>query len=263
MSPPALQVVLHHRQHNHEEVSADVDKSKDPPRRSSVGLKTEESNPNDEATTTVNTTKPPLLDAANIEMKNENLRVQPKSKKDTEENLSLSPPGRATKQNSKARVYERRRSSARKSVHGLIIEFDMENEEEANTFALCDDYQEDLRPVLKREASNESLEDLRTRLEALEHERSSQQLPEHDEYGWGEDCWEKKVLEALEGNHHSSCTLTAHLPHVEDEEDEYDEGAEQTAKAKRRSTARNSINGLVLEYDFSDSQDEGEDALPV
>jgi hypothetical protein len=258
MNPPALQVVLHHRQHNHEEVSADVNKSKCRHRLSSAKIKTEENNPRDdeEAITTVNITKPPLLDAANIEMKSNNLMDQPKSKKDAQERVSLSTPDRVVKRNSKAGFYERRRSSARKSVHGLIIEFDMENEEEANTFALCDDYKEDLRPVLNREASNESLEELRTRLEALEHERSSQQLPEHDDYGWGEECWEKKVLEALEGNHHSSCMLTGHLSHVEDEEDEYDEGAEESAKANRRSTARSSIHGLVLEYDFSDSQDE-------
>ncbi|CAB9510168.1 expressed unknown protein [Seminavis robusta] len=180
----------------------------------------------------------------------------------------------------------RRRRSSRKSVNGLVIEFDLDDESDCILYADCDDYEEDLRPDLTRQDSNESLEELRTRLEALEHER--QQLPDHDKIGLGEECMNKKFMEALESSHHSqqqdansstSSTpkLMAHLRNSfasqsgmslldipeyadeeEDEEDSVEEAGEPLSlKVQRRSTIRSSIHGLVLEYDWlTSSEDE-------
>lgn len=184
-----------------------------------------------------------------------------------------------------------RRRSSRKSINGLVIEIDLDDESECTMFQECEDYEEDWRPTLKREDSNESLEELRTRLEAVEVERrKNQQLPKHDEMGLGPECIRKQYIEALESSTRDSfCngsvgTGTWSLRGIpehcqagsqqggdeEDAEDDRHEENDDEASAhtglspltERRSTIRSSIHGLVLQYDWtsgSELEDEGED----
>lgn len=171
---------------------------------------------------------------------------------------------------------ERRRSS-RKSVNGMVIEIDFEDDCEMNMFEQCEDYEEDYKPDMTRTASNESLEELRTRLEALEHER--QQLPEHDDYGWGVECMRKQLIEALESsssleNRNSSQSALRGIPEFselqddlleEGDEDEEEDAASvpsRPSQQARRSTVRSSVHGLVLEYDWSSGSESEEEEEP-
>lgn len=169
-----------------------------------------------------------------------------------------------------------RRRSSRKSVNGMIIEIDFEDESEIHMFEQCEDYVDNYQPDLKRTASNESLEELRTRLEALEHERDTKQLPEHDDYGWGVECMRKQLIEALEcsSNSEKQNSSSSALKGIADfaiigedeEEEEEQEEEEQVSRLShqaRRSTVRSSVHGLVLEYDWSSgSESEAEDEPP-
>lgn len=180
------------------------------------------------------------------------------------------------------KVLKRRRSS-RKSINGLIIEFDMEDEDESELYANCEDYEEDhLKPDLTRSQSSESLEELRTHLEAVEQQQqlSSAITPEHDKlFGWGEDCRSKQILEALESSSHTSCSTAStarmscfSLSGIAEEDDDDDScgeeeqasvaGCHQVSKLRRHSSIRSSFHGLVLEYDWITDEsdiDEGEE----
>ena len=190
---------------------------------------------------------------------------------------------------------QRRRRSSRKSINGLIIEFDIEDEDETELYANCEDCKEDLRPSLTRGDSSDSLEELRTNLEALEYP-SSQVVAteaafssEHHQVwnSWGYDCVQKQMLEALEtmSSHSRSSWTTVstvmssvnpsltEIPedgeeeiHDDDEEEIGSPGSfscqtGRTADAlSRRSTIRSSICGQVLEYDWNtDESDEDSD----
>lgn len=187
-----------------------------------------------------------------------------------------------------------RRRSSRKSINGLVIEIDLDDESECTMFQECEDYEEDWRPTLKREDSNDSLEELRTRLEAVEVERrKNHQLPKHDEIGLGPECIRKQYIEALESSTRDSfcngsvgtgtwslrgipehCQAGSQQGDAEEEEDEDDRDEENvddddasahtglSPLTERRSTIRSSIHGLVLEYDWtsgSELEEEGDD----
>lgn len=172
-----------------------------------------------------------------------------------------------------------RRRSSRKSVNGMVIEIDFDDESEITMFENLEDYNDDIKPNLKREDSNESLEELRTRLEALEHTQRSQQLPDHDHDGWGVECMKKKFIEAMESSHSQRSSIGASLRGIpefeqlqealpEDEEEDDEAEAEEVSffsrrdshsHQTRRSTIRSSVNGLVLEYDWSLGSDTEDD----
>ena len=215
-------------------------------------------------------------------------RTNPQLKRSSATSLGTAASSSTSQQQQFQQQQERRRSS-RKSINGLIIEFDLEDEDETELYANCEDYAEEhLQSSLTRRQSNESLEELRTHLEALEHQRSTETLPEHDEWGWGEDCVYKQMLEALETHSHSCNGTTAtarsspnpslsEIPEEdeflensqnadnhrkrgeEEEEDCSRDGQEEVATSSRRSTIRSSIHGLVLEYDWTTDDSDNED----
>lgn len=209
--------------------------------------------------------------------------------------LLSSPPSSASTDEHDQLEKQRRRRSSRKSVNGLIIEFDMEDEDETELYANCEDYKEDLRPSLTRGNSSDSLEELRTNLEALEYPSSQVVATEaafssehHQAWdSWGHDCVQKQILEALETtSSHSRSSWTTRstamssvnpslteIPEdaVEDNHDEEDIGSKDSSSSScqaartvgassRRSTIRSSICGQVLEYDWNtDESDEDSD----
>jgi hypothetical protein len=186
---------------------------------------------------------------------------------------------------------QQRRRASRKSVSGLglVIECDLDDESDCTLFAGCDDYEDiNWRPGFNRQDSTQSLEELRTRLEALEHERPQGQLPEHDKTGLGEVCVNKQFMEALESSSNNihaldgtycslaymrnsfgtsqGCSPLLGIPaegfESDDDNADGDDDAEvqhSSIKVQRRSTARLSIHGLVMEYDWSSASEEEQD----
>jgi len=175
------------------------------------------------------------------------------------------------------------RRSSRKSINGLIIEFDLEDEDEVNLFADCDDYKNEYKACINDNADGDSVEELRTKLEVLEHEPESL-LPEYylegkTQSSLGEECVHKQMLEALEGSmSHSIVGAIREGDDDEDEEQDYrrrrahtkgggDEEKEEitslhdhsySSQQQRRSTvrSRSSILGLVMEYDWTTDDEE-------
>jgi len=163
-----------------------------------------------------------------------------------------------------------KRPSRRKSINGLVIEFDWENEEELALWGECDDYIDELHDSAlfrswKEEdvQEEEAQEDFRTRLEAVEIEVPTCTIACN--FDDAHFCLRKKLMEALEDKQcpmiieETSSSDIFSEEQVSHRKTSSIRKSSSTSARRRTSSIRKSVNGHVIEYGdwlVSDSSDD-------
>jgi len=135
------------------------------------------------------------------------------------------------------------RSSTRKSINGLVIEFDWEDKQDAALWGKCEDYKHNTHQVVRGCTPSTQMEhqenEFRAKLEAVEIEEKtySSSLNAYDV----QHCIRKQLMEALE---HSK----AASPIFEEETNNNSIVVSPVEDICRRPSIRKSFNGLVIEY---------------